>query len=287
MRGLVIAMALGLGAAPMTAEDIHKLPAVPPTLVEQYGPGPMQFGELRLPAGKGPFPVAIIIHGGCFTRSVESAKGTGPIATALAEKGVATWNIEYRALGDAGAGYPGTFQDFGAGADHVLQLATRYPLDLTRVIAVGHEAGASAAVFLATRFRLPRASDLRGPEPIKLRGVVAIDGSPDVTRFAGADAAMCGRPVVRDLLGGTEAEQPIRYREVSPSAWLPLGTRTYLISSSQGLPLGSAEGFRDEAAAAGGAVEVFPVMGDRFNVIAPGQPQWTEVETVIMKALGK
>lgn len=287
MRDVLLFLALAFGGDPMTPADVRNLPSTPPALVEKYGDGPLQFGELRLPKGKGPFPVAIVIHGGCWIRELESLKGTAPIASALAAKGIATWNVEYRALGDAGAGYPGTFQDFGAAADHVRALARRYPLDLTRVVAVGHSAGAPAAVFLATRFRLPKASELRGPEPIKLRGVVAIDGPPDPTSFVGADEAICGRPVVREILGGTAAEQPLRYREISPVTWLPLGTRTYLISSSEVLPLELAERFRDEAAAAGGAVEVYPVAGDHFNVIAPGRPQWTEVENVILKAIGE
>ena len=31
-----------------------------------YGDGPQQFGELRLPKGDGPFPVVVLIHGGCW-----------------------------------------------------------------------------------------------------------------------------------------------------------------------------------------------------------------------------
>jgi hypothetical protein len=34
-------------------------------VVEQYGSDKLQSGELRLPAGKGPFPVVAVIHGGC------------------------------------------------------------------------------------------------------------------------------------------------------------------------------------------------------------------------------
>ena len=31
-----------------------------------YGPEDLQFGDLRLPDGEGPFPVIMIIHGGCW-----------------------------------------------------------------------------------------------------------------------------------------------------------------------------------------------------------------------------
>jgi acetyl esterase/lipase len=84
----------------------------------------LQFGELRLPGGKGPFPVVAVIHGGCWTRSFEDVTGTAPLADMLTKRGIATWNINYRARGDAGAGYPGTFEDVGAGVDHLRALAS-------------------------------------------------------------------------------------------------------------------------------------------------------------------
>jgi acetyl esterase/lipase len=112
-------------------------------VVEQYGSDKLQFGELRLPAGKGPFPVVAVIDGGCWTRSFEDVTGTSPLADMLTKRGIATWNIEYRARGDAGAGYPGTFQDVGAGVDHLRALARRYPLDLKRLAIAGHSAGSA------------------------------------------------------------------------------------------------------------------------------------------------
>jgi len=32
---------------------------------------PAQFGDLRLPPGKGPFPVVVVIHGGCWYSTVQ------------------------------------------------------------------------------------------------------------------------------------------------------------------------------------------------------------------------
>ena len=37
-----------------------------------------------------------------------------PMANALTEAGIATWNIEYRRIDQPGGGWPGTFQDVGA-----------------------------------------------------------------------------------------------------------------------------------------------------------------------------
>src|SRR5215510_5838550 len=35
-----------------------------------HGSDPLQFGELRLPSTSGPYPVAIVIHGGCWLSQV-------------------------------------------------------------------------------------------------------------------------------------------------------------------------------------------------------------------------
>jgi acetyl esterase/lipase len=264
----------------MNPADIDKLPRSTPTTVHRYGAEPMQFGELRVPAGKGPFPVAIVIHGGCFLREYEGVDGTAPIATALTAKGVATWNIEYRAIGDAGGGWPGTYDDWAKATDALRGLAKKHRLDLSRVVALGHSAGAPAAIYLAARPRL--GDSARGDKPLRIKAAVAIDGPPDLSNLAGRDAAICGRPVIAELMGGTQAEQPARYTTVSPLAHLPLGVPQYLITSSPVLPMEIATSYRDAAAAKGDRVEIVPVKGDHFNIIAPGRPQWTQVQSVIV-----
>ena len=195
-----------------------------------YGAAPLQFGELRLPATKGPHPVAIVIHGGCWVaqlgnldRRAVAMDNMRPLAAALSAAGIATWNIEYRRLGDDGGGWPGTFRDVGAGADFVRTLARDHPLDLTRVISIGHSAGAHLALWLAARARLPAASDLYVKEPLRLKGVVNLDGPPDLKATIPYQQPICGGPVITNLMGGSPEERPERYREASPIELLPLG----------------------------------------------------------------
>ena len=130
-------------AQTMTSQDVDALPASKPALVEAYDPDQLQFGELRLPQGSGPFPVAVIIHGGCWTKGYATLRNTAPLASALTAHGIATWNIEYLQVGDPGGGWPGTFLDWGSAADHLRVLAKSGPLDLTHVVAVGHRQGSS------------------------------------------------------------------------------------------------------------------------------------------------
>jgi acetyl esterase/lipase len=73
------------------------LPSGPPDYRVPYGTDSNQFGELRLPSGKGPYPVVVLIHGGCWM-PYAGARAMAPMAEALRKDGIASWNIEYRRL---------------------------------------------------------------------------------------------------------------------------------------------------------------------------------------------
>ena len=46
--------------------DLATAPVAPGARRIAYGTDPLQFGELRVPSTKGPHPVAIVVHGGCW-----------------------------------------------------------------------------------------------------------------------------------------------------------------------------------------------------------------------------
>jgi len=267
--------------------DVDALPASAPTVVSNYGADSLQVGELRLPGGDGPFPVVVVIHGGCWTSGYATSRNTGAIATSLTEQGVATWNVEYRQVGDAGAGWPQTFLDWGMATDHLRTLAEDYPLDLGNITVIGHSAGAHAALFVASRPSLPEDSEVRGEDPLAVNAAVAIDGPGDLGSFVEIDEQICGQPVIVPLMGGTPETHPRRYSDASPIAQLPLGVRQGLISSSSVLTPETAETYRAAAADAGDTVDVV-VFGDsgHFEVIAPGTNEWEAVEHLILSLAG-
>jgi acetyl esterase/lipase len=285
MRRLALAAAAALvpllaQAQSMTPAKVTALPASEPYIRASYGFGPIQVGELRLPPGKGPFPVAIVIHGGCWLKGMATMRMTSPIADALTKRGFATWNIEYRQLGDDGAGWPGTFEDWALAADHLRFLAKTEPLDLKRVIAVGHSAGGHAAVWLAARPQL--SGKLRGENPVPIKAVVDIDGPADLASFIPVQKQICGgRAVIDQLMGGTPETQADRFKDGDPARRLPLHTAQLLVASTVLLPA-EADAYAARARAAGDRVEVLKLENaGHFDPVAPGTPAWAKVEAFI------
>src|SRR5437762_7123265 len=123
-----------------------------------YGPDPNHFGDLRLPAGAGPHPVAIVLHGG-FWRARYDLLHIGHLCAALTARGIATWSLEYRRVGQPGGGWPGTAQDVKAGAAMVAHLPD---IDSGHVVCVGHSAGGQLALWLAAERVVQGAISLAG-----------------------------------------------------------------------------------------------------------------------------
>lgn len=289
--GLTLATTMLLQAAGQpagklyTPAELDALPVSKPAATIPYGADALQIGDLRLPAGKGPFPLAVTIHGGCWTKGFDTRAGIAGLADALVKRGVATWNVEYRQVGDAGGGYPGTFQDIGAAVDKVRDLSRRFPLDLKRVVLVGHSAGAHAALWAAARPSMPSSSPLRATDPFRPRGVVAIDGPQDLRLFYGMDVAVCGKPVFQPMFGGSVQEKPDAYREVNPAEHLPLGVPQVLVASALVGPVTSGK-YQAAAKAAGDHVSVVPLKGaGHFNMLHPGDPAEAEVEDAVLGLL--
>lgn len=275
-----------LSAQRIGPRDVDTLPSRPPQLRAAYGADSLAFGELRLPSGSGPFPVAVVIHGGCWTKGFATLQNTAAVASALVDDGIATWNVEYRQAGDAGGGWPNTFLDVGAAVDYLRTLAAKYPLDLGRVVLLGHSAGAHLALWAAGRPHLGSGSSVRGRDPLTVRAAVAIDGPGDLGSLVGPDARICGKPVIAPLMGGTPAAVPERYHDASPKEMLPLGVRQYLVSAVVLTPA-DAHAYETAARALGDSATVLSVTtGGHFGVIAPGTPFWPPVHDFIRQAFG-
>ena len=268
----------------MSASDAVAMPRAETDYRLVYGEHPLQFGELRLPEGEGPFPVVVVIHGGCWLAEYDLGY-VSPLARALSDSGFATWSIEYRRIGDEGGGWPGTFQDVADAADFLLEIGADFNLDLNRTAAVGHSAGGHLALWLAGRKKLDAKDPLRGEIPLRLNGVVALAGIPDLAAYAAPEG--CGAAVPQ-LLGGDPADVGDRVRRGSPIAMVPYGTPQTLVIGGRDpiVPASQAHSFAAAARAVGDAVNIVEVAeAGHFELVNPEHPAFEVVRDRVAEAV--
>lgn len=264
-----------LGVAGCSPNTPNRSPGVPQPMRFSYGPDPSQFAELHLPAADRRQPVVVVIHGGFWRQQYGLDLGT-PLAVDLANRGVAAWNLEYRRLG-GGGGFPATFADVAAGIDKLAEVGSSEPIDLDRVVALGHSAGGHLAVWAAARHRLPGTAPGAGPA-VRVRGAVAQAGVLDL---AAAEAAGAGGGAVTELLGGS----PERYAVTSPIELLPLGVPVTCVhgSADQRVSLAQSERYQRAAMAAGDAVELISGDFGHFELIDPVSEPWARCRSAALR----
>jgi len=224
------------------AEDILTEPP-PPAADERlaYGPEPLQFGDLRRAERD---VLAIVLHGGSW-KATYNLTHLGHLCVALREAGVATFNVEYRRVGDPRDGWHDSLDDVLLAVDFARSLAPR-------LLLVGHSAGGHLALLAAARRKLP---------------VVALAAVSDPETWA--------NDAVEAFFGG---EPP---RAGSPLAQLPLGVPQVLAHGTLDDVVPFEQSARYAKAAAGEA-ELIPLDGaGHFEPIDPLSPQWPVVAAAI------
>jgi acetyl esterase/lipase len=152
-----------------------------------YGSDPRQVLDLTLPAGEGPFPVLVMIHGGAFKMGDKTDLQVWP---ELLAAGVAVVRVNYRLSGTSP--WPAQGEDCLAAIVHLQRNGAALGLDPSRIVLLGHSAGAFLAV--STALSLVEV----GLPP---RGVVSLYGPMDFSTMD-QDLASLGREPV---MGATDA----------------------------------------------------------------------------------
>jgi acetyl esterase/lipase len=183
---------------------------------ESYGSEPEHVGDLRLPVGRGPFPVGVIVHGGYYREQWERDTAE-PIAVDMVRRGFATWNIEYRRTGPgSGGGWPRTFEDVAAAVDHLVVLARDHPLDLGRVVICGHSAGGHLALWAAARTKLP--AGVPGAAPVVTPALaVSLAGVVDLATAADRGAGFGHNPISALMGDAGSGTVPVRRCVAAPA----------------------------------------------------------------------
>ena len=241
------------------ARDSHDILSDPPPPAAAarltYGTQPLQFGDVRVPPGEGPHPLAIVIHGG-FWKANFNLIHTGHICVALRDLGVMTWNVEYRRVGDPGGGWPGSYEDVLGAVAFARALAG---VDPGRVVLVGHSAGGHLALLAAARTRLP---------------VVAVAPVSDLVGWQTEKSAA--------FLGGAD---PV---SASPAEALPLGVRQVLVHGTKDdvVPYRLSERYAAAAREAGDDARLVRLEGaGHFEPIDPLAPESRQVLDAVVDFL--
>jgi pimeloyl-ACP methyl ester carboxylesterase len=222
-----------------------------------YGPEPLQFGDLRVPTGVGPFPLAVVLHGG-YWQATYNLIHTGHMCRALAEAGVASWNLEYRCVGVPGGEWPAAREDLERALEHLPRLPFEHD---GRTVLVGHSAGGQLALWAGKRARLP---------------VVALAPVSDVR-----DAVTRRGP--ESAPGRFMA--PENFADGSPLELLPLGVPQIVIhgTADEDVPYEMSERY---VAAAAGEAELVTLDGaGHFEPIDPQAAAFQETLTAIRRLL--
>jgi acetyl esterase/lipase len=250
--------------------DIFSRPQPLPDTREAYGSDPNQFIEVRFPSGKAAHPVLLNLHGG-YWRAKYDLTHAGHLCEALRGAGVATFNVEYRRVGNPGGGWPGSFADIRSAWRYVRQESGRFHLDLHRLVVMGHSAGGQLALCLAAH-------------ETSIRSAIALAGVVDLKK---AFALHLSNDAVVEFLSGTPKQVPEHYREADPME-LNVPARQWLIhgSGDDTVPVEFSREYVDQKKRIGEQVQLIEIERcGHFEPIDPDSAPFQKVKAAVRAAI--
>lgn len=229
------------------------------------------FGDLYLPSARGTgVPLVVLYHGGSWRSSAGDLRGLAPMARALADRGVAVFNAEYRRVG-SGGGWPTTLTDAQAAADFAAGLSRRFhTLSDEVTVLAGHSAGGQLALWAAKHMRT---------QP---QAVVSIAGPSDLSY-----AASHGDRNVRMFLGGLPHQVPERYSSADPSANPSAPTSTLLLHGTHDrvVPIDVARHYLEDVQIAPHPTLIEIPGATHTSLVTPGRRGYAEVLAEVEKLI--
>lgn len=174
-----------------------------------YGSDPLQRLDFHAAANaKAPAPLIVFVHGGGWKRG-DKGNATGAAkVTHFTARGYAFASINYRLVPDATVEEQAS--DVANALAYLLRDAARLGADPSRVVLIGHSAGAHLAALVGTDPRYLRAAGL-GMDRVK--GIVLLDGAAYDVAAQMRDAGRFMKKTYRAAFG----DDPARQRTLSPT----------------------------------------------------------------------
>lgn len=161
-----------------------------------------------------------------------------------------------------------------AGIDHLGALDE--PLDLARVVGIGHSAGGQLVLWAAARRGLPAGAP--GADPaVRLAAAVAQAGVVDLREAA---RLRLSGSAAEELMGGSPEKHPERYDLASPLERIPLGLPQLLVhgDADEEVPIALARGYAERAADAGDPCDLVELAGcGHYEHLDPRSRAWAAV----------
>ena len=178
----------------------------------EYGPRKM-LADLFMPKGKGPFPGALIIHGGGWIKG-DKMKFRA-MGLEMAKRGYVSMAIDYRLAEEAR--FPANIQDCHAAVRYLRAHAAKYKIDPEKIGVVGGSAGAHLAGLLATTTKVKSLHGNGGNAGVSsaVQAAVVMSGPMEISTGSVAVRSLAAvKPVANAiyLFGGTAKQEPELYK---------------------------------------------------------------------------
>jgi len=219
--------------------------------------------DASIPDGSGPFPAAIIVHGGAWVTGDKSGT-VKPLFEPLSQAGFAWFSINYRLVSgrDASslinpqslAALAGAVDDVRAASAFVRAHAAEYGIDPQRIVFIGESAGAHLVEMAALK---PNP----GGQP---RAVVAFYSPSDLLALVENSNRI--PPALRQAVKGSPFEAMLMagLRDLSPRTWVRKDAPPFLLihgTADMLVPVQQSVDMCSALESAGAACELFRVEG--------------------------
>ena len=234
--------------------------------------------DLKTPDGDGPFPAAIIVHGGSFSRGNKRTYVT-PLFDVLSNAGVAWFTINYRLAPQYQ--FPAAVEDVESAVQWVKAHAAGYHVDAARLALIGESAGGYLVAYVGAHpsreeARVAAVVDFYGPNDLVLQ-TEKRRSEPDVP-------AKTRTPGLLEFMGFQswhDAGVVEKLREASPTSFLSKGMPPFLFiqgNADEQVPYEQSPKMCAAMRRTGAKCDVITVEGGRHGMLSweknPSMAHW-------------